>query len=310
MGITIWGAVQYFLLVMYVFLFISKRAKIFNQTDYLKEYPQQKEIGNSLLFISVPVLIYFFIHCLFNWEGVKIGAATGGNLRYMTAVSPLAALLCAVACDRYKYVFKKNVLYTGMAFYIIAVAVFLCYPNNNVRLLNEVNPQTGEEPIHDYAPLLFTLASAACLIIISKQKQLTVALTITALLFVLFSVRPFKQSPEDSAMEAITNSIIAKGYTDKKLPVYNTHILFKYFYDKKKHGMYDNQVYGDSLSLETAPVGSIIVWDSHYSYRPKLNKNSVNTSYFERRPRQYTLLQNRISTDQRFQVLVFEKIGK
>ncbi|HTA63745.1 MAG TPA: hypothetical protein VK835_14875 [Bacteroidia bacterium] len=309
MGITIWGAVQCFFLVMYILLFFAKRAKMFNQTDYTKEYPQQKETAHSLLFISIPVLVYFFIHCLFNWESLKIGAATGGNLRYMTAISPLVALLCAIVCDKYKHLNKKTLVYVGITIYVIVVTAFLCYPNNNVRLLNEVNPQTGEEPAHDYIPLLFTLSAAACLFIISKQKQLTIAFTIIALLFVLFTVRPFKATPEDTVMETITNSIIAKGFTDKQIPVYTNHILFKYFYDKKKHNVYNKQVYSDSLSLQTAPVGSIVLWESHYGYRPKLNKNTVNADYFQRRPQQYTLLQSRISTDQRFQALVFEKIA-
>jgi hypothetical protein len=253
------------------------------------------------------VLVYFLIHCIFNWEAVKIGTATGGNLRYMTAVSPLVALLCATVLDRYKYLSKKAIAYGVMAIYVVVVAAFLSYTNNNIRLLDEPNQQTGEAPIHDYIPLLFTLASAACLIMIAKQKTLVTALSVVALLAVLASVRPFKSTPEDVAMETITNSIIAKGYTDRGMPVYTNHILFKYFYDKKKHNVYDKQIYSDSLSLQTAPVGSIILWESHYSYRPKLNKNTVTADYFQRRPNQYTLIQSRISTDQRFQALVFEK---
>jgi hypothetical protein len=126
-------------------------------------------------------------------------------------------------------------------------------------------------------------------------------------LFALLSVRPFKASPEDITMETVTNSIIAKGYTDKEIPIYTNHVLFKYFFDKKKHHTYDKQIYTDSLSLQTAPVGSIILWENHYGYRPKLNPNTVSPAYFERRPTQYTLLQNRISSNQRFQALVFEK---
>jgi hypothetical protein len=309
MGITIWGVVQCFLIVLYILLFIAKRAKLFNQADYLKEYPQQKETANSFLFISIPVLIYFLLHCLFNWSSLKVGTSTGGNLRYMTSVAPLIALLCVAACDRYKFLNKKAFVYVGATIYIIIVAVFLSYPNNNIRLLSEINPQTGEEPKHDYVPLLFTLGSLACLLLISKQKQLTTAFAVISLLFVVFAVRPFKASPEDITMETITNSIIAKGYTDRETPIYSTHILFKYYYDKKKHGIYDKQIYADSLSLQTAPAGSIIIWESHYGYRPKLNKNTVNADYFQRRPQQYTLLQNRISTDKRFQALVFEKIA-
>src|SRR6185437_8021757 len=119
MGITIWGAVQYFLLVMYIVLFFAKRAKLFNQADYIKEYPQQKETSGSLLFIAIPTLLYFSTHCVFNWESVKIGAATGGNLRYMTAISPLVALLCAAACDKYKFLNKKPYIYIGAAVYLV-----------------------------------------------------------------------------------------------------------------------------------------------------------------------------------------------
>jgi Ca2+/Na+ antiporter len=240
-------------------------------------------------------------------ESIKIGTATGGNLRYMTAIAPLVALLAAFACDRYKYLSKKTMLFVGAGLYVVFVAVFLSYPNNNIRLLDEVNEQTGEDPKHDYVSLLFTLVSAGCLFALSKQKQVITALTVAAVLFVLFSVRPFKQTPEDVAMETVTNSIIAKGYTDRNAPIYVNHVLFKYFYDKKKHGIYKNQFFVDSLTMQTAPVGSIIIWESHYSYRPKLNKNAITTDYFQRRPHQYNLLQNRISTDNRFQVVLFEK---
>ena len=310
MGITIWGAAQCLLLVMYIVLFVSKRAKLFNEADYIKDYPQQKDISNSLWFISIPVLVYFSIHCIFNWEAVKIGAATGGNLRYMTAIAPLVALLCATVLDRYKYLPKKTIAYGAVGIYVLIVALFLSYPNNNVRLLDEPNQQTGEAPAHDYIPLFFTLAAAGCLIMISKPKTLVTALSVIAFLSVLFSVRPFKSTPEDAAMEQVTNAIIAKGYTDRGMSVYTNHILFKYFYDKKKHNVYDKQVYSDSLSLQTAPVGSVILWESHYGYRPKLNKNTVTADYFQRRPNQYNLIISRISTDQRFQALVFEKTAQ
>ena len=38
MGITIWGAVQCFLLIIYVILFIAKRTKLFNEADFVKNY--------------------------------------------------------------------------------------------------------------------------------------------------------------------------------------------------------------------------------------------------------------------------------
>ncbi|MBS1647856.1 MAG: hypothetical protein JST67_10995 [Bacteroidetes bacterium] len=308
MSLTIWGSTQMFLLVMFLGSALAKRLKLFQQEAYNKEYPQQKEANGAVWFISLPVLIYFFIHCLFNWESVKIGAATGGNLRYMTAVAPLVSLLAAFACDRYKYLSKKTILYVLGILYVIWVAVFLSYPNNNVRLLDEINEQ-GEKPIHNYAPLLFTLIPLVCFFMVSKQKQLSALLSLSAVLFVLFSVRPFKQTPEDVVMERASDLVLTKGYTDRGAPIYVNHVLFKYFYDKKKNGVYKNQFFIDSLTMEKAPVGSVVIWESHYGYRPKLNKNAINTDYFERRPQQYSLLQSRISTDNRFQVVVLEKMN-
>lgn len=310
MGIIIWGAVQCFLLILFFLEFVSKKTKAFRQEDFAKEYPQSKDKSNSLLFIAIPFLVYFFIHCIFNWESVKLGAATGGNLRYMAAIAPVVALLGVFSLDQYKYLSKKTVIWMGVAVYLLIVVLFLSYYHNNVRLLTEPDQQTQEAAPHDYTSVLFTLASAVCLLMISKQKNSTAAFTIIAFLFVLFAVRPFKQTPEDVTMEKVTNSIIAKKYTEQNRTIFVNHTLFKYFYEKKTNKLYKNQRYIDSLTLENVPVGSIIIWESHYGYRPKLNPNAVNVAYFQRRPALYTLLQNNISSDERFQVVVFEKTGK
>jgi hypothetical protein len=306
MGIVIWGVVQYLLLFFYFVLFAMRRMKLFNEAEFTKENKTQNDKTFSVLFISLPFLVYFFTHCLFNWESVKVGASTGGNLRYMDAVSPLVALLGCIAVDRMRFVTKKAGMWAMMGVYVLLVGVFLTYKHNNIILLTE---SRDDQPVErDYLPLLFSLATLACLIFIQKQKTLITSFAVIALLFALVAVRPFKASPEDVTMEKITNSLIAKKYTDNHVPIYINHALFKYFYDKKKHGVYKEQFYMDSLSLATAPVGSIMVWESHYGYRPKLNKNTVNADYFTRRPDQYTLQQNHISSDQRFQALIFEKV--
>jgi hypothetical protein len=310
MGIIIWGAAQSFLLVLFLFQFISKKTNGFKQDEFAKEYPQTKEKANSILFLSVPFLIYFFIHCIFNWESLKLGTATGGNLRYMTAIAPVVALLGVYALDQFKYIHKKTFIWIGIIVYLLSIILFMSWHHNNIRLQTEVNKQTGEEPIHDYLPFLFSMASVICLFMIPKQKTLIVAFTVIALLFDVLAVRPFKQTPEDLTMEKITNSLIAKQYTKQNRVIFVNHILFKYFYDKKEHDIYKNQRFIDSLTLETVPVGSIMVWESHYGYRPKLNPNAVTANYFARRPQQYTLLQNNISSDNRFQVVVFEKTGE
>lgn len=307
---VIWGAAQCFLLVVFFLQFLAKRANGFKQEEFSRDYPETKDKSNSILFISAPFVIYFLLHCIFNWESLKIGAATGGNLRYMTAVAPLVALLAAYANDQYKYVTKRTLIWVGSTIYLLIVVIFFSYHHNNVRLITEVNQQTGEIPEHDYSSVLFSIATAVCLLMIPKQKNLTVAFAVIAGLYALLTVRPFKQTAEDVTMERVTNSLIAKKYMEQNRTIFVNHILFKYFYDKKAHDVYKNQRFIDSLTLEDVPKGSIIVWESHYGYRPKLNPNAVTPDYFVRRPAQYTLLQNQISSDNRFQVIVFEKTGQ
>ncbi len=307
MGVVIWGAAQYLLLFMFFVLFFLRRMKLFNEPDFLKENKNSSDRSYSVLFISVPFVMYFFTHCVFNWESIKLGASTGGNLRYMDAVTPLVALLGCIALDRVRFVTKKGGLWGAMGVYLLLVGVFLTYKHNNVILLTEPN-QNGEAPARDYLSLLFSIAALACVIMIQKQKSITTALAVISLLYVLVSVKPFKLTPEDLTMEKITTSMIAKKYTETQRPIFVNHTLFKYFYDKKARGIYKHQVYMDSLSLETAPAGSVIIWESHYGYRPKLNKNTVTADYFTRRPQMYVLQQNQISNDQRFQALIFEKV--
>lgn len=307
MGIIIWGAAQYLLLFLFFVVFIMRRAKMFNEADYAKENKLSADKSYSVLFISVPFVMYFLTHCVFNWESVKLGASTGGNLRYMDAVAPLVALMGCVALDRMKFITKKAGTWGMMVVYLLVVGAFLTYKHNNVILLTEPD-RNGEPAARDYVPLLFSIASLACVIMISKPQTLTTSLGVICLLFALVSVKPFKLTPEDMEMERLTNTLISKKYIEQNRTVFVNHTLFKYFYDKKKGGIYKNQIYMDSLSLSTAQAGAVMVWESHYSYRPKLNKNTVTADYFTRRPDQYTLQMNRISTDQRFQVLVFEKI--
>jgi len=209
------------------------------------------------------------------------------------------AILAVIGVERIKYFSNKIILLGGLSIYVAIVGVFLSYKNNNIRFTEE----------KDYLPFFFTIIFIFIIALLNKPKQQTIGVFVLSLLFVLFTVRPFKLTPEDLTMEKVTNSIINKRFIDEKRPVMVNHNLFKFFYDKKKSGVYENLVFLDSLTLETAPVGSIILWESHYGYRPKLYKNAINVDYFQRRPTQYTMLQNHISSDQRFQAVLLERVA-
>ena len=58
-------------------------------------------------------------------------------------------------------------------------------------------------------------------------------------------------------------------------------------------------------SLEEAPKGTIIIWDSHYSYRPEY-KNDTKLDYLQNN-KNFKLLNQIESTDRRFAAFIFEK---
>jgi hypothetical protein len=60
-------------------------------------------------------------------------------------------------------------------------------------------------------------------------------------------------------------------------------------------------------SLSEAPKGSIIIWDSHYSYRPEYS-NDTKLDYLQSNP-DFKPINQFISSDKRFAAFIFEKIN-
>jgi hypothetical protein len=62
----------------------------------------------------------------------------------------------------------------------------------------------------------------------------------------------------------------------------------------------------DSKTLASAPKGSVIIWESHYGYRPEF-LNDVPLDSLQDSTR-YKLVKQFISSDKRFGSFVFEKL--
>jgi len=58
-------------------------------------------------------------------------------------------------------------------------------------------------------------------------------------------------------------------------------------------------------SLDESLKGTIVIWDSHYSYRPEY-KNDTKLEYLQNNPN-YKLLNQFMSQDRRFAAFIFEK---
>jgi hypothetical protein len=133
-------------------------------------------------------------------------------------------------------------------------------------------------------------------------KQFLLLTLILTAAFTLYSEKPKQQSPENS-----TISQIADWYTkdaDKSKPVLYDHSLILFY----------GNIFGDDKerfkilnmkALEESPQGTIVIWDSHYSYRPEY-KNDTKLEFLQNNSK-YKLLKEFMSQDRRFAAFIFQK---
>ena len=77
-----------------------------------------------------------------------------------------------------------------------------------------------------------------------------------------------------------------------------------------KYDFEKEPILGIGITKETADTlnkGDLIIWESHYGYRPKLQPKSQQYNYFESNPK-YKKIQYYQSTDSRFTIVFFQKV--
>lgn len=257
-----------------------------------------KDKRNSVLWPLLSIaLTYFLLHSLFNWQAVKIGASTGGNLRYMLVLSPLFAVLATAGFESVKTSSKDLVSLVIIGAFAFITLLFLSHSHNNIVYLADKN----------YTSFLTVLAFAAIFYVVKNNKLKWNVIVGIQLIYLIASVTPYKLSSEDKLMQQVVQWAENQNIFSK--PTMTQHTLFYYF-----HGKVQQEFKGENESLITeetisaAKSGTVIFWDSHYSYRPNLRPTSVNYTWFMERANQFKLVKQFITPDKRFGVFVFEKL--
>jgi hypothetical protein len=294
MSITIFGSVAVTLWVAYLWTWLFEKINLLkNKTPFGEA---MKDKANIILIMSV---LYFLMNCIFNSTTLQIGPATGGNLRYLLIISPLLAILGALQVERFKISKYKPQVLILVSVFALLVAIFMTHPHNFV-IFNEKE--------RDFMPLIGVLASLFLMILPLKLQQDTIGLGVVALFVVLVTVRPIKLSEEDKACKQLATWYeeyeLAKGEPPQ---LFVHHEMFYYYLERTP---YDFKVKPKPIEeefLKNAPTGSLIIWDSHYSYRPKMRPNSLTYEYFEKKPQQYVGMNQIVADDQSFGVVIYEK---
>jgi hypothetical protein len=249
-------------------------------------------------FLVIPSFLYFLMYCIFNIQSFPVGPATAGNLRYLIIASPLFAVLSAQTFEELPSCEQKGKIFWFFVVFLLITAIFMTFDHNLVVFTAE----------RDFKPLFGILILIALIYIPIPDKGRFWALTATTFFLLLISFKPVKLSEEDQTMKeaAFWYKNFEKQSEKKQLLLENQ--MFYYFSDKVSESFRPTPLGINEENLSKAPKGSIILWDSHYSYRPELRKNSLKMDYFVQSPDKYKLLREMRARDNTFLLLIFEKI--
>lgn len=278
MSITIFGGVVVTLSIAYL------AWKIF-----------KKEKPNWLL--VVPSFVYFLMYCVFNIQSFPIGPATAGNLRYLIIVAPIFAVLAAETFENLpKFEGKIKVFYVLMAFLVLA-SIFMTYEHNNV-VFTEVS---------DMKPIFGVLLTIILLYVPMPENARFWSITGVLCFLLLITFKPLRMSEEDITLKELAawHKDYEKQNGTKQLLLENQ--MFYYFSDKVAQDFTPKPLGINEENINKSPKGSLIFWDSHYSYRPELRKNSLKMDYFLQNTQRFKLLREMRAKDNTFLLLIFEK---
>ncbi|MEO1023065.1 MAG: hypothetical protein AAFW89_11035 [Bacteroidota bacterium] len=252
-------------------------------------------------FVVIPALVYLAEHIVFNTKFLDLGPSTGGNLRYLIVVSPLFAVLGSIGIDRLikerTFPEKRYALFVLVPFALL-VFLFLSYAHNNIKL----NP--GEA---DYAPLVTVLLTMTLIFFAHSAKHWLYGTCVLIVISTMLVVRPLPRSAEDTKVAEFT--AWAKQQDFEERPILATHTMMWYFWGKIREEFDEGAGWINEDTVAEAEPGSIIIWDSHYSYRPNLREKQLMYTWFLERPDQFKQVsQPWVTPDRRFGIFVFEKL--
>jgi len=261
-------------------------------------------------FLVVPILYFFGIHVLFNIQSLDLGPATGGNLRYMAVITPLVSAAGVLGLESLRRAESKKVPMIVIGLLLAATAIFFTYENNSIRLTETRN----------WTPLIVSALTAAAVLLPGKSiKDGLVAgmIVLIGMLNIGSSATTFDLTPEEKAIAKAGKYYnqqlkMKDGRAGKEISedshVYFDHIVFSYFTDKCRDAFPGPNLRPRKGNAETAEVGSIFIWDTHYSYRPNSHKDLTPEEYFIQQPDRFKKLNEFISTDRRFKMVFYKKI--
>ncbi len=231
------------------------------------------------------------------WDVPNFGA-NPGHWRYMLSIAPLAAVYAGKGLGLMMDPARRGWAWGGLAIATFSTLVFFSKESNGLTLTDTA----------EYSKLLVTFGVVILFALFAGMRLLNGASFATLLLVLSVGYTLYAEKPRLLDTEAQTMKDLAAWYTAQPPDVQNkalycNHVLFRYFADidindkARDHSM-------QLATLEKAPPGAIVIWDSHYGNSQF--GGDVPYEFFQNNPA-YEMIHQAISADRRFGALVFKK---
>ncbi|MBZ0204392.1 MAG: hypothetical protein K8I03_15365 [Ignavibacteria bacterium] len=244
------------------------------------------------------VYLFFFVVLLFQCYLVVKGT-NPGSWRYLLQVSPFAAIIALIGFDQALNMKMKKYVLSVFAASAVIILLFLSKESTGLLL-------TEKSEFLKLLTAAALIAGFVLMVLMSREIKFHQILILTILLsvgYTFYTEKPKQQGPENITVNQMADWY--KSNADKSTQVLYNHSLILFYGDifgeqKKKFTILTKK------SLEESPKGTIVIWDSHYSYRPEY-KYDTQLELLQNNPN-FKLLNQFMSSDKRFGAFIFEKL--
>jgi len=291
MSSVIFGSASVVLFVNYIGAAVTKR---------LKPY----------WIILVPTILIFLLNCTFNAQFIEFGPGNGGNLRYLLTIAPFISILGILSLNITIDNTKRWNLLIYLLPLLIMIGIFQSHEHNFIKL----DPETT-----NWTALIYALLTVILLVIPLKPKHylyffVAISIGIGASIIDTRQILPEEQTVKKAAKWFNSQLKLAKNpqpgkqvliTEDSRIAV--EHALFYFYAGKTKNDFKNKPVQLTKETTDSLKVGDVVIWESHYGYRPKLRPTSQNYDYYENDPK-YQKIQYYQSKDRRFTIVFFLRV--
>ncbi|MDQ3021122.1 MAG: hypothetical protein M3R36_11215 [Bacteroidota bacterium] len=292
------GISHYFIVYIFIvgpvtlLLFLCGFFGFLSDTNKFKQYVNQYAIF-YIVFISI-----FAVQLLTMFKD----GANPGNWRYLLHISPIAAVFATIGLNNLSRQEFRKISYILIGILAFITLVFFSKTTDGFILLD----------VSDYTKFIIIVISLVLIALIKKEpskdylNKISTALLLLAIINLFISFNPKKLSPENIALKETSEFINTLNINGKE--IYYNHTFVPFYNDKYYRESPQNFKRLISENLKEVKPGALLIWDSHYSYRPKDMGNDIQLERLKN-DSAYKLLKNINSSDGRFGSFIFEKIN-